>query len=159
MRKQPIIHSKYNSKENFSFEDMPGEFKSVTQQSINDIKDYCAHTIANKFKGSYDAGSLYFMIGVVMGNFDLLTSQLIEDYGSRRSKMKKAQSLGLKQVGQMLEEFKHDVAQYEVILNDYSEAIAIYGGRPLDDDLHYRSNKLVELENKLNKVMEKNNEA
>jgi hypothetical protein len=159
MDKQPVIHSKYNAKERFSFDEAPGEFKSVTEKSINDIKSYCTLLIGNKYKGSYDARSLYAMVGTVIGNFDLLYSRLRQDYDSRKSKLKKAQRLGIKKANEELIKFGQTVTDHEAALRRYNENVKEYDDQGIDDDLHFQKSRLEEFRNRLKKIEEKNHEA
>lgn len=159
MKKQPRVKSKYNSKEVFSFDRAPGEFKSVTEKSINEIKSYCTHLIATKYKGSYESRSLYAMVGTVIGNFDLLVSRLKQDYASRRSKLKKAQSLGVKKVNRLMMEFEKTIADHEVALKRYNDNMLDFDGYAIDEGLHYEPQRLADFKNRLKKIEEKNNEA
>ena len=159
MRKKPIIRSAYNKREKFSFDKTPDEFKSVTEKTINNIKDYCTETIEEKYQGKYDASSLYAKVGTVMGNFDLLASRLKEDCDGRRSKLKKAQLSGMKKVSQKLYRFNRLVAEHEFALNRYSDNIKDYDGESLPQDLHYSRERLAMFNNKLNKIEEKNHAA
>lgn len=159
MKKQPIIKSNYNEKEVFSFEKAPGEFKSVTERSINDIKSYCTHIIANKYKGNYEPRSLYAMVGTVIGNFDLLVSRLKQDYSSRRGKLKKAQSLGVKKVDELLLQFESTAANHEAALRRYNENMIDYDGHAIEDGLHYQESRMENFKNRLKAIEEKNHEA
>lgn len=156
---QPNIKSRYKANKTFKFDKVPSEFKSVTEDSISGIKAHCTRVIANKFKGSYDARTLYAMVGTVVGNFDLLISKLKEDYSSHLGKLKRAQSLGIKEVSEQLFEFEKTVAAYEMALNRYSDNIADFDGRPLDESLHYSKARLNDFKQRLAKIEEKNHEA
>ena len=159
MKKQPKIKSKYNAKEAFSFEEAPEGFESVTEQSIKDIKAYCSQLIANKFKGNYDARTLYAMVGTVIGNYDLLYSRLKQDYTSRSNKLKKAQSLGIKKVNQKIIEFEKTVADHEVALNRHNQNMIDFDGLAIDEGLHFNRERIHEFKNRLKNIEEKNHEA
>ena len=159
MRKKPVVRSAYNKREKFSFDKTPEEFKSVTEETINKIKDYCTETIEEKYQGKYDAASLYAKVGTVMGNFDLLTSRLEEDYSGRRSKLKKAQLSGMKKVSQKLYRFNRLVAEHEFVLKRYSDNLKDYDGEGLPEELHYSRDRLAMFNNKLNIIEEKHHAA
>ena len=159
MRKQPTIKSNYKSKESFSFDRAPSEFKSVTEKSINEIKSYCSHLIANKYKGSYDARALYAMVGTVVGNFDLLTSRLEDDYSNRRSKLKKAQSQGVKEVNRLILEFEKTIADRERALKRYNDNVSDFDGYSVGEDLHYSKDRIKQFKDRLKKIEERNHEA
>lgn len=157
--KRPIIHSKYNSKEKFTFEKTPSEFESVTKKSIDGIKAYCTRTISSKYKNQYDSRTLYAMIGTVIGNFDLLTSQLKEDYGNRRSKLKRAQSLGIRDVNEKIFAFKKTVDDYERALSRLESNLQDFDGTTSTKNLHFQSERLTDFDQRLKKIEEKNHEA
>ena len=159
MKKQPKIKSKYDSKETFSFEETPGEFDSVTEESINDIKAYCSRLIKDKYKGNYDARTLYAMVGTVIGNFDLLYSRLRQDYNSRSTKLKKAQSKGVKKVNQRIIEFEKVVADHEIALGRHNQNMIDFDDQPIDEGLHYDRGRIQEFKNRLKNIEEKNHEA
>lgn len=160
MKDRPIIHSDYNSKEKFSFEEAPSEFKSITQKSINEIKTYCTRTIAIKYKGTYSPNALYPMVGTIVGNFDLLSSRLKEDYSNRRAKLKKAQSLGSAKVEKLIIEFDKTVSDYEMAYRRFYENIKEYEDAPVRDErVHSSKERLLEFEKRLKKIEEKNHEA
>ena len=99
------------------------------------------------------------MIGTVIGNFDLLVSRLKQDYSSRRSKLKKAQSLGVKEVNKMLIEFEKTAADHEVALRRYNDNMIDFDGQAIDKGLHYQESRLNDFKNRLKKIEEKNYEA
>lgn len=158
--KNPKVHSEYNEKERFSFEKTPGEFKSITEKSINNIKSYCTHTISSKFKNTHSPNTLYAMIGTVIGNFDLLYSRLKDDYSSRRTKLKKAQGLGVARVGKLIIEFDKTVGDYEMARQRFYKNIQEYEEAPIkNESVHSPKERLIEFEKRLKKIEEKNHEA
>lgn len=157
--KQPRVQSSYNAKENFSFDKTPSDFRSVTEKSINEIKAYCSQTLSRKYKGSYDARTLYAMVGTIIGNFDLLSSKLKEDYSSRKNKMKNAQNQGVKKVNQRIYEFKNLVSSHESALKRFSNNLSDYDGEGAEEMLHYPLERIKEFENRIKTIEEKNNEA
>lgn len=158
-KKQPKVKSKYNSREVFSFDKVPGEFHSVTEDSIENIKKYCTKTIKETYNGDYTSRTLYAMVRTITGNFDLLTSKLKEDYSCRRSKLKKAQNSGIKQVNSLVLQFEKIVLDYEVALKLYNENVIEYGGFAIDENLHYSRERIEEFKKRLKEIEEKNHEA
>lgn len=159
MRKKPIIRSAYNKRERFSFDDTPERFESVTKETLNKVKNYCTETIEEKYQGEYDAASLRAKVGTVMGNFDLLTSKLIEDRNSRRGKLKKAQLSGMKKASRRLYRLNRLATEHEIALKRYSNNLKDYDGEELPQELHYSRDRLAMLNNKFNMIEEKNHAA
>lgn len=158
-KKQPRVKSKYNAKEIFSFDRVPGEFHSVTEESIENIKNYCAKVIADKYNGDYSSRTLYAMVRTIAGNFDLLTSKLKEDYSCRRGKLKKAQNQGIRQVNSLVIKLEKMIVDYEVALKLYNENVIEYGGFSVDENLHYSRERIESFKNRLKLIEERNHEA
>ena len=158
-KKRPNIKSKYNSKEVFSFDRVPGDFKSVTEESIDNIKNYCTKTIEEKYNSSYPSQSLYAMVRTIIGNFDLLTSKLKEDFSCRRGKLKKAQNQGIRQVNALVIQFEKNITDYEMALKLYNDNIVEYGGFSVEDNLHYPRERMKNFSKRLEKIEENNHEA
>lgn len=158
-KKQPKIRSKYNAREVFSFDRVPGEFRSVTEESIENIKNYCTDTIADKYNGDYSSRTLYAMVRTIAGNFDLLVSRLKEDYSCRRGKLKKAQNQGIKQVNSLILGVEKLIVDYEVALKLYNDNVIEYGGFSVDKNLHYSRERVESFKDRLKKIEEKNHEA
>lgn len=158
MSKEPVVKSNYNIKEAFTFDQTPNEFKSVTEKSINDIKNYCAETISRKYNGSYDSRSLYPMVRQVAGKFDLLSSRLEDDYACRKSKLKSAQIIGVKQANELILQFEKMIADREMALKRYSDNVLDYDGYTLED-LQYSKERVQEFKKRLKLIEEKNHEA
>lgn len=159
MKRQPTVKSNYNAKEIFSFDKTPNEFRTITEKSINDIKEYCSNIIAEKYNGTYDAGALYAMTRTVIGNFDLLSSRLKDDYSCRKGKLKSAQNNGIRQARNLLSNFEKMVADREMALRRYSDNLREYNGYMIDEDLSYSKDKLKNLKKRLTIIEEKNREA
>ena len=157
-KQQPTIKSDYNAKEAFTFDQTPNEFKSVTEKSINEIKRYCTETISRKYHNSYDTRALYAMVKTVIGNFDLLSSKLKDDYSCRRSKLKNAQIVGIKQANELILQFEKMVADREMALKRYSDNVMEYDGYSVEN-LEYSKERIQEFKKRLKIIEEKNHEA
>lgn len=157
--KTPTVKSNYNKNEKFSYDATPAHFESVTDDSIRAIKEYCADLIKEKYGGKYDAGTLYAMVRMVAGNFDLLKSQLTKDYGDRKSNLKRAQNNGIEQANEKLINFKKTVEEHDSAFELYHDNVAEYTGHAPSEKLRYSQERLEEFGNRLKKIEEKNHEA
>lgn len=159
LEKQPMIRTAYNPKENFSFDRVPSEFKSVTQRNINQIKNHCVRTIANKFKGEFKPNTLGAMVGVVLDGFDLLRLNLKSDRSTRKSKIKNAQSKGIQRVDMRIANFKGLTVEYGMALNRFADNVKKYDDSMLVEKMQFPEERMKQIERRLNKIKEKNHEA
>lgn len=154
-KKQPLVKSKFNTNEKFTFDNTPTRFDSITEQSIADVKEYCLETIEKKFNGKYDARTLYAMAGMVFDNFDLLYSHLEGDYGCRRANLKRAQEDGISKVNERLLNFEKTVADHDSALELFRKNVADFNGEEVDKALAYPKNRLDDYKKRLTNIKEK----
>lgn len=157
MKKEPKIHSRYNSNEMFTFEKTPNKFESVTEESIKGIKNYCADVISDKY--TFEPNTLYPMVRTIMGNFDLLKSKLRQDYISRRGKMKRAEIDGIERTNKKLIEYKMIIDDYNQALKRFNMNLVDFGEDEIKGSMGDQEKALTDYENRLKQVEEKNHEA
>ena len=146
-------------KSRYSLINNGSSLRSITNQELDETRKYCSSLVEEKYDGDYESRTLRSMMGTIKGSFDLLKSKLTDDYNRMLNKLKRRQNRKIKKVARMITNFEPIVESHEVALKRYSENIAAFTDRRIDNNLSYSDADLQELKTRLNKIEEKNHEA
>ena len=140
------IKSKFKRNEQFSLDNIPKHFDSVTDSSIRKVKDYCAASIGRKYHGEYNPQSLKSMLETIFGEFDYVYAELEGDYQTRLSNLQTAHQEGLADVQADIINFRNQVDQHNDLYERYAIATERVTGRRPSKQLAFRDDQLRQFE-------------
>lgn len=145
-KKKADVKSAFPKQEEFSYEDVPKYFNSVTEKSLRNIKNYCAQTIRQKYDGEYAPNTLLAMLKTIDGEFEQAYAMLDADYNTRLRGLQIAYQQGLADIQKDLIDFRLHAIAHDNAFHDYNEIHQALTGRELPTDLLYAGSRLGELE-------------
>lgn len=145
-RKETRVKSAFPKREDFTYDNVPKYFNSVTEQSLRNIKNYCSKTIRQKYNGEYAPNTLLAMLQTIDGEFEQAYACLEADYNTRLRNLQLAYQNGLADIEQEITEFRREVSEHDEAFQDYAEIHRELIGRDLDQKLLYSHHRLEELE-------------
>ena len=146
MKKEVVLKSDFPQKEEFSYNDVPKYFKSVTIRSLRNIKNYCARTLRQKYNNKYEPNTLKAMLQTIDGEFDHAYAMLTDDYNSRLRNLQTAYQEGLADIEKEFLEFRQLASEHDQAFQDYDEIHSDLIGRRLDQKLLFSSTRLDNIE-------------
>lgn len=148
----PKIKSKYKEKESFTFREAPKNFDSVTNTTIRKLNKYCLAKNERVFKDKYAPGALKAMLTAVAGQFNYAHRQLEGDYSNRKGKLELAYIDGIAEIESQIIEFKKQVAEHNILFEQYNKANIAVTGEKLPENLIYKESNIFAIEEKCERL-------
>ena len=158
MKNEKLIKSNFNRNEKFTCKNIPKHFDSITEQSIRNVKKYCAQVVRNKYNSEHTARTLRAMIETIDGNFDQLYAQLEGDYAARIGNLSECKLEQINKTKTNLTNFSLTIVNHNNAFENFKENVETFNGNKVDESLKYPNAKLEKFNSRLDKIMEKKNE-
>lgn len=116
--------SSFNENEDFSYDNTPKHFNSVTERYIKKIRKKCLSAISRKYSAdNYPASAEKAMLQSIYGEFDSAYRILEGDYSSRYTNLKSAYSTGVADVSFRLMNLEESVANHNIAFSEFKKAM------------------------------------
>ena len=116
--------SAFNEREEFSFDNTPKHFNSVTERFIRRTRRRCLAAITRKYgKDNYPASAEKAMLQSIYGEFDSAYRILEGDYSSRYTNLKSAYNDGVADISLRLMNLEQSIAEHNIAFSKYAKAM------------------------------------
>ena len=145
--------SKFNRNEVFGLKNIPKHFESVTDEEISRIKTSVIEEVSEA--SHFKPGALQDVLKSVDGHFESAYSTLEGDYGTRRSNLNEVYRKSMTDLQRACDTFALQAAEYNILLEKYSEANEIINGKQLPKNLAITDGDIAEIRQLIEKLSEK----
>lgn len=138
-----VAGSNFDRNEKFGLANVPKHFDSVTDDEIERLKKLVMDEVgeASQFK----PGALSDILKSVDGHFDSAYSTLEGDYGTRLANLHEVYTRGMTKLIHACDAFELQAAEYNILLEKYSDASMVIDGKELPKDLSIADEKIAEI--------------
>lgn len=141
-----LLQSDFDEKEEFEFDNVPKQFRSVTEDSLKRTKRVCLKAVGRRYHGEYNPRALKAMLLSVDGAFEPAYEMLEGDYNAQRTNLTQAYQSGLADVEEQWQKFKNEAMKHNELFRLYQEEHREIFGRELSEELLFSNEQLKELE-------------
>lgn len=151
------IKSKYDEDESFDYKETPKIFKSVTNRTIQRLRNFCLKRNKIESKDEWKAGTLKAMLESVAGRFEPAHQRLVGDYSSRLSNLENAYVSGVADLNAQIIEFESQINEHTILFEEYSRLYKKIIKEDLPADLIFDAKKLEAIKADCSKLEERIN--
>lgn len=145
-RENSEIPSNFDRDEEFTIENIPKSFESVTDEALKQLRQNAVERVERLT--SFDPAALQVTLqSNIDAQFGSAYNVLEGDYGTRRANLEKAYQDGFAELDKAYKIYKLQVFNHNTAFKKYSEANKVINGEEVPDTLMVSDEEMKELDN------------